>query len=281
MTESASRVNPTFIGIGATKSGSSWLYSNLANHSQVFAPIKEINYFTEYTEKGIEWYQSLFHAGKDYLHTGEITPTYLYHPHIPELVASNLPDVKIIVILRNPVHRSYSQYKSNYYTGSTKCHSYSDYLIENPSTLQRGYYYEHLSHWIKHIPKKNIKVLIFEESVKNPEFFKRELSDFLGIEKNGFDDRHLTQKANVSNPPKLRHLYRLGYKISQSARRLRLFRLSKYINKTGSIFFSFIGDSSKKAPELEDQIYEQLIKQFQSDILKLTEFMGRDTPIWK
>jgi hypothetical protein len=42
--------------------------------------------------------------------TGEASPYYLFHPHAPKRVASAIPKVKIIVLLRNPIDRAYSHY---------------------------------------------------------------------------------------------------------------------------------------------------------------------------
>ncbi len=275
------KIAPTFIGAGATKSGSSWLYANLSNHPDIYAPVKEVSYFNDNLEKGLEWYQSLFESGQQFSHSGEVTPTYLYNPDIPKIIVEQLPNTKVIFILRNPVHRSYSQYKSNYYTGQTKSKNFQLYLEENPSSLQRGYYFQHLKPWFEHIPASNIKIFIFEEATSNLEYFKKDLADFLDIDVAGFHTDKLGEKANASNAPKLRLLYQAGFYVSQLARRYRLFKMSKIINRTGSKFFALIGDSTKTAPPLDEHYYEQLISRYQTDIAQLSELMGRHTPIWK
>ena len=272
---------PTFIGIGATKSGSSWLYANLAEHPGVFAPVKEVRYFTKNSERGSQWYQGLFAGCKPGSITGEFTPSYLYHPSIASSVFSECPDVKLLVILRNPVRRAFSQYKSDYYTGLTSEESFSGYIETNPNTLKQGYYFGYLEQWLKVFPSDRIKIFIFEEAVKDTAEFVSELSDFLNLDPAGFDQSILSSKSNESNAPKFRTIYQLGYKVSQFLRKHGFFFLSKWINRVGSKVFGLLGDSKRKAPPMDDGVYNELIKQYHADITALSEYLGRNENVWK
>jgi len=143
---------PNFIGIGAPRTGTSWLYNMLYLHPAVWLPpIKELHYFdTKYKlysrnklskhgrkiigrylyrqpellpwfinylfkPEGDDWYRSLFaHGAKKGLITGEITPAY---GHLPEAgfqeIKSINPEVKIIFTMRNPITRSWSAIVKN------------------------------------------------------------------------------------------------------------------------------------------------------------------------
>lgn len=271
---------PTFIGAGATKSGSSWLFSILSNHDDVYAPFKEVRYFTHNLEKGANWYKSLFEGGADYKHCGEFTPSYLYNPDIPKIIAKEMPWVKLIFILRNPVRRSYSQFKSNFNTGLAKSKDFKIYLNENPLSLQRGYYYKHLQPWLEEFPSSQIKIFIFEEAISDLTSFRRELSEFLDLDVSGFSMEALNKKQNVSDAPRLKSIYKMGWRISQYAAKHQLYGVSKFINRSGSRFFSFIGPSKEGAPPLEQSHYDELIKLYESDISELSSLLGRDASIW-
>ena len=107
---------PDFVIIGAAKAGTTSLYDLLTRHPHVeCAALKELNYFDDDFEKGIEWYKSHFPSprwkdGRRSI-TGEASPRYLFHPSVPERMAKVVPQARLIVLLRNPVDRAYSHYQ--------------------------------------------------------------------------------------------------------------------------------------------------------------------------
>ena len=98
-----------FLGIGAQKAGTTWLYEQLRLHPDISFPAgKEVHFWDLQYERGIEWYRPLFTHDKCKC-LGEITPAYamLSKVHIEEIRDIN-PSLKIIYILRNPIHRAWS-----------------------------------------------------------------------------------------------------------------------------------------------------------------------------
>ncbi|MGQ9848050.1 MAG: radical SAM protein, partial [Bacteroidales bacterium] len=74
---------------------------------------KEVHYFDKNYDKPINWYKQYFSlkfAVNDSIMVGEATPNYLYHPYVAGRIKKTIPDVKMIVLLRNPVERVISQY---------------------------------------------------------------------------------------------------------------------------------------------------------------------------
>jgi hypothetical protein len=123
---------PDFLLIGAQKSGTTWLWRVLDQHPGTDLPRKkEIHFFggVENYRKGKEWYYSHFEGLDSSKVIGEASTTYLYDnipfwynpsssievdcslPAIPELITNELPNIKIIAILRDPVWRAVSAYK--------------------------------------------------------------------------------------------------------------------------------------------------------------------------
>ena len=106
---------PDFMIIGSAKSGTTSLYNYLVQHPQVLPAVsKEIGYFdtTRYKNE-LDWYLSHFPEvtkGDHLFLTGEATPTYLNRHNIAERVHTFFPEVKLIVIMRNPVERTVSAY---------------------------------------------------------------------------------------------------------------------------------------------------------------------------
>ncbi|WP_299656935.1 sulfotransferase domain-containing protein [uncultured Jannaschia sp.] len=111
------RVAPHFLVAGAMKAGTSSLFYYLCQHPRIVGPFrKETHYFTagHRAGKGEDWYRAHFplrwQLGKGYL-TGEATPGYMFEPDGPERIARALPDIRVIVVLRDPVARAVSHYR--------------------------------------------------------------------------------------------------------------------------------------------------------------------------
>ena len=102
---------PDFLGIGTQKGGTTSLQKALEQHPNVFlAHSKELHYFTLQSSQGVAWYEDQFSAATAAQQCGEITPYYLFHPEAPRRIHALLPEVRLIVLLRDPVERALSQY---------------------------------------------------------------------------------------------------------------------------------------------------------------------------
>ena len=93
------------------KGGTTTLQLLLDQHPEVWLPSKkELHFFSLHYSHGAQWYSGCFVDAKANQCCGEITPYYIFHPHAPQRIAELLPDVRLIVLLRDPVERCLSQY---------------------------------------------------------------------------------------------------------------------------------------------------------------------------
>ncbi|GIU89476.1 MAG: hypothetical protein KatS3mg010_0575 [Acidimicrobiia bacterium] len=106
---------PTFLVIGAQKSATRWLRTNLGEHPDVFVASQEVKFFNHpkrVEALGGEWYRAQFRGWAGEPVVGEATPGYMILRHRPSDVAtrirSMIPDVKLVALLRNPVDRAQS-----------------------------------------------------------------------------------------------------------------------------------------------------------------------------
>ncbi|MBA3288953.1 MAG: sulfotransferase domain-containing protein [Acidimicrobiia bacterium] len=112
---------PEFLVIGAQKAGTSTLYAQLVAHPLVLPALtKEVHCFDTARAADERWYRAHFptvgrratvearHGGR--VVSGESTPFYLAHPAAPDRAAEMIPDVRLAVVLRDPVQRAISAY---------------------------------------------------------------------------------------------------------------------------------------------------------------------------
>jgi hypothetical protein len=102
---------PTYLIAGLPKCGTTALAAYLETHPEVFvAPQKEVHFFDQHFARGIPWYRSQFAGATAERAVGEATPTYMMRDDTVARIASVVPDVRLIVVLRNPVDRALSHY---------------------------------------------------------------------------------------------------------------------------------------------------------------------------
>lgn len=198
---------PGFLILGAAKSGTTSLHEYLSEHPHISAPTeKEIHYFDQSYARGDGWYRAHFQrAGIDAKITGESTPYYLFHPRVPELVARDLPNAKLIVILREPIDRAFSQhnherasgYESQPFERAIALEqerlrgeeerllgdpSYRSYAHQHHSYLARSRYAEQLERWLRHFEREQLLILGAEDSFQEPGATVATAQEFLGLD---------------------------------------------------------------------------------------------------
>lgn len=202
----------TFICVGAQKAGTTTLHDILRQHSEIFLPKdKEIPFFHDENkfQKGIDWWlKENYHNVKHEKAIGVINPEYLFFPKACERIYKHLgPDIKIIIILRNPVERAYSHYMMNIRRGIENL-SFEDALSEEKNRITRSDYQEHFSYisrslystqikrFLTTFTKENFLFLSFENDIiKNRDLTLKKIEDFLGV---GHENINVNIKSNAS-----------------------------------------------------------------------------------
>ncbi len=197
---------PYFLIIGVQKGGTSSLFFYLKQHPQLELPKhKELHFFDNNYFKGISWYnQHFLSAFKNNKKTGEASPYYIFHPHVPERVYNYNSNIKLIGMLRNPVDRAYSHFMMQKNRGiepltfeeaieaeSGRISDEEKKIIDNPnykslihqqrSYIARGMYYSQLKNWLKYFSLDQFLFIKSESFFNDPlkELFK--VHSFLNI----------------------------------------------------------------------------------------------------
>src|SRR5580692_9445955 len=103
---------PGFLIVGAQRCGTTSMYRALSEHPEVRKAVlhKGVHYFDMNYGRGLGWYRAHFPLARGGGVTFESSPYYLFHPLAAERIAADLPGVKLIVLVRDPVERAYSAY---------------------------------------------------------------------------------------------------------------------------------------------------------------------------
>lgn len=197
---------PDFIIGGGMKCATTSLHHMLGRHPDVFVPDGELKFFSvddfiqqpEFVyprENGnwisydyercfdeyLEWYSAFFDGADADQLIGEDTPTYLAAENAPQRIADLLPNVKLLFLLRNPVARTYSHYW-HWVRSGRAFYSFEDCLrFHTVPLMQRSFYREQLQAYFDRFDASQIKVVLFEQLVKEPDSVFNDVLDFLGL----------------------------------------------------------------------------------------------------
>jgi Sulfotransferase domain len=210
-----SRLVPDFILAGAQRCGTTSLFRALLAHPQVVRPTfhKGINYYDLNYYRGIRWYRGHFPlaalarrrtAGHGGPMVFEASGYYLYHPFAAERIARDLPAVKLVVMLRDPVERAFSAYKHEFARGyesesfgkaldleDSRLAGEIERMRDDPryesmahrhhSYRHRGHYAEQLERFFRFFPRERVHIIESEEFFAGPAGQYRDLIGFLGL----------------------------------------------------------------------------------------------------
>jgi hypothetical protein len=249
---------PHFLGIGAQKAGTTWLWAQLNRHPGVWMPIrKEVHYFSRYaisqdasilaeTRLGRklfgnapvcrlwremfradlvdairagdlqklrwtlryycraaddDWYRAMFPKDSN-LTCGEISPSYsILDDTDVARIAGLFPGLRIILLLRNPIERAWSQVRFDWTRGAREGVGSTEEIkafIDSPRQSLRSDYVRMLDIWSRHFPEGNIFVGFYDDIVARPAEILDRVQRFLGLESQPIEGGTLKKKIHVS-----------------------------------------------------------------------------------
>jgi hypothetical protein len=219
---------PSFLICGGQRCGTTSLHRALAAHPVVLKAVlhKGVHYFDVAYHRGMSWYQGHFPTQRTALkveqrygmpaQTFESSPYYMYHPHAVARIARDLPEVKLVALVRDPVERAYSQHAHELARGFESEPSFGLALALEPARLRgqeqrltvdpthysfahqhhayraRGEYAGYLTAMAARIGRERLLVLESERFFTEPEAAYDEVLAFLGLPSLGYPpfDRH-------------------------------------------------------------------------------------------
>ena len=195
-----SSLMPDFIGIGAMRSGTSWLAAHLERHPDIWMKGKELHFFNRKVDRRRPWllsaetaarldYGSRFAWGKARGKVaGEITPAYaILPPDRIRLVRSWAPEARLLYIMREPVERAWSQARRDFprWWGKSVIHADEGELrayFEESEVRRRGEYASCLTSWLQAYPRERVWIGFLDDVRRDPVAVLRDVFGFLGVD---------------------------------------------------------------------------------------------------
>ena len=264
---------PNFIGIGAQRAGSTWLYACLREHPQVFVPPqKELHFFNAHFDRGLSWYEQQFAPANDgtYRAVGEITPGYLDHGLAISRIAALIPEAKLFVVLREPAQRAYSAYKL--FSDRYRDWSFIQACQRGQDLVRLGCYAQHLTRVFKHIPRKQVKIFLYEDLVDDPQTCLADLLRFLSVDPD-FVPKNMTQRYNRVVYPRAQALL-ARWRMSWAVDAVKKTPIAAWIRNQNPS-----RDQPAETPVI-DQEMASVRAMFYDDVRQLQTLINRDLSSW-
>jgi len=274
-----------------------WRY--LIQHPEIFMPRervkKEPAYFSDISGyESQDRYYSLFDdVQEQHIAVGEASTAYLSDPASAEHIAAEIPEARIIIMLRNPVDRAYSLYNWMAQEGYEYAPSFeyaleledrridSEYFKSNNSQYYYNYLYFHSGLYSRQVEKyfdefgrEYVMVVIFERFVLDTLSVYQRVCQFLGVDPSIFPDIEVHNESRSVRFPPLQYMLRrilgvfnhlLGRTTIEKDRRDALLRL---------------GLSEQPPPDLQAPLRDKMIEAYRDDIRRLEKILDRDLSQW-
>ena len=234
MEKSEGQIKPNFLIVGAAKAATTTIHHYLSQHPEIFMSENKEPCFFAFDQKNIEHYYhphsttntitnyneylKLFENSNQEKVIGESSTPYLflYQETIKNIKKyyENYADIKILIVLRNPVDRAYSQYlmhkrecwESLSFEKALK--NEKERLVNNYhidfAYFERGLYAKQVEAFLKNF--KNVKVILYENFKHDNEFYYKEIFKFLGLSEIKL---HITARKNTGQIPKSKFLVKI------------------------------------------------------------------------
>jgi hypothetical protein len=293
---------PSFLVIGAGRSGTTSLHHWLAGHPEVFVGDEKSPNFFVAGEPLPPWeppavramarhwiadraaYERTFDRAGGARAIGEVSPVYLQARAAPRRIRELCPDVQLVAILREPVARAHAHFLGRRRDGLERRDDFEHVVAEElerglpdevafGSYLGCGRYAHFLGGYFDLFPRQRIRIFLFEDLARDPLGVARGLFEFLGVDPRHQPDttaRH-GRTGLVGNP-----IARLLWTRSV---RLRTALRPHLPRRLRDVAAPLLGERLRQ-PSLDPELARRLRGVFRDDVRRLAEMIERDLTAW-
>jgi Sulfotransferase domain len=280
-------MKPDFIGIGAQKCATTWLHQILSEHPDVFMAKgpqeKDTRFFSHHFDNGFEWYENHYQSRKNEKIAGEYSTSYFSDSDAPNRIHGYNKNIKLLLCLRNPIERAYSQHKHSIRLGFVSEDNliFKNALKNNPTYISQSLYYSQLSRWLTFFDQSQILIILYDEIQNNPKNVKKKLYSFLNID-SSFNPKSLGLYINKSFNYKNKSINRfkvITKKALQKAGLNILLILAKKLRLT-AFFNNYNTKTTDNHSDTCRSMELEMHHMFQEDINKLSVLIHKDLTSW-
>lgn len=250
---------PDFVVIGGRKCGTTWLDGMLRQHSQIHLPTKtkELFFFDRYWDRGLDWYADQFADAPNDAIIGEVTPSYLHCEAAAARLAQVLPEAKLIVVLRNPIDRAWSDYLHAKRKGDVRGDSFEAAIRELPSIVTESRYASQLEPWLSAFPRTQLRLLYFEHlfTPSNPAL--RDSVGWLGGDESTLFETDAP--VNAAKSPRSAFVSQLAHRASRLLHASGLHRVVDSAKRSGLTSLLEKSSSAEAPAHADSQRLEELL----------------------
>lgn len=299
---------PTFLVLGAAKCGTTTLCHALGRHPEVFvSDPKEPVFFEREYERGLEYYRSrYFRDWSGEKAAGEGRVYHLYLPFVARRIRETAPEARLVAILRDPVERTHSHWWHRRTRGNER-RSFGAMVEEELARLdadetfplresaelwrenffpeapihadlrqvpivELGHYAEQLRRYFDLFPARQLRVLFFEEFIREQERQVRKLWEFLGV-----DPGAAVPGPGAKNPAEGEIKSALAFRLEKLSWSLGLIR---WIPKPVRTAVRRLLSRSAERPAMSGRVRRRLEDHFEEPNRDLARLLGRELPGW-
>ena len=302
---------PNLFLVGAMKAGTTSVHYVLSEHPQIFmSEVKEPKYFAFYKEQrhflgpqdpanqrlyvDRRRYLSLFRNRGTEKYAGESSTIYLYSPEAAENIKHEVPDARILVILRNPVDRAYSNFLYARQRGLEPEPSFQRALeVEEARIAQgwgalwhyksKGLYAEQLERYLMNFPQRQIFIGLYDDLQSTPTEFYRQIWKFLEVSDSTVPTDTVLNRSGAVRSPFLHVLLLFFLRLPQRLPRNFIWRLRA--SAVGGVLSSRLEAlynlNLTSPPPLPLDVKNWLSHYYLSDIQKTEQIVGKSLDLWQ
>ncbi len=270
---------PEIIGAGPGRTGTTWLHRVLEGHVDLPYGVKETQFFSNYYDKGIDWYARHFRYATGERLIVEICP-YLFDPLVPDRIKVHIPNCRVITTLRDPVEHTFSAYKLLAHYAWARG-SFEDVLKSRPNLAGGNRYAFHLRKWFETFGRENVLITMYDELRTQPQSYLDQVTDFMGIERIALsarpeirDDVHSFDRA-----PKYRRLARRATRVMYWFKVRQAYGTINFLDRWG--VWDFCHGRGEPFGRLTPEQDERLRKRYIPEVEALEELLAIDLSAWK
>ena len=281
---------PSFLVIGAMKAGTTSLYHYLAAHPQVATPrYKAPEFFVAEANwhRGVDWYRKQFpQVGSEVLAVGEASNAYTKYPRyrgVPKRIASVLPDVRLIYVVRDPIARLRSHYQTKVAEGSETA-PFAEAVFADHIYLDYSRYALQIEQYLDHFPREQLLVIRAEELRGRRDATMHAVYEFVGVDPAAAPDNldrefYKTKDRAVRSPLPLwlRKRLKRRFPATRRFKELEPDLIGAFRRLTGR------GDQGPLPAErfvIPDDLRLRLTAELEDDVHRLRGYVGPDFDGW-